>query len=273
MNKIAMITGAGSGVGRAVAKALAPQGWSLVLVGRKQETLEETARGPDRGPSGGARRCRRSRRRSRLSSPRLKDKFGRLDMLFNNAGMGTPAIPIEELTFEQWQAVVSVNLTGAFLCTQEAMRLMKAQDAARRAHHQQWLDQRRPAPAAQRALYRDQARHHRPDQIHHPGWAALRHHRRPDRHRQCRHRDDRAHDPGRAAARRQAEGGTPHGREPCRPGRWPSWRACRWNPMWPSSPSWRPRCRCSAAASGLDGRPTTRVRAAWRRRSWSSALA
>src|SRR5579863_4197671 len=126
MNKTAMITGAGSGVGRAVAKALAPQGWSLVLVGRKQETLEETAHGlagdhlvapADVGDPA----------QVKAVFARLKDKFGRLDMLFNNAGMGTPAIPMEELTFEQWQAVVNVNLTGAFLCAQEAMRLMKAQ--------------------------------------------------------------------------------------------------------------------------------------------------
>ena len=60
----------------------------------------------------------------------IKDKFGRLDMLFNNAGMGTPAMPIEDLTFAQWQAIVGVNLTGAFLCTQEAVRMMKAQTAA-----------------------------------------------------------------------------------------------------------------------------------------------
>jgi len=126
MNKTAMITGAGSGVGRAVAKALAPQGWSLVLVGRKQETLEETARGlggdhlvapADVGDPA----------QVKAVFARLKDKFGRLDMLFNNAGMGTPAIPMEDLSFEQWQAVVNVNLTGAFLCAQEAMRLMKAQ--------------------------------------------------------------------------------------------------------------------------------------------------
>ncbi len=65
--------------------------------------------------------------RSRTSSAQIKDKFGRLDMLFNNAGMGTPAVPIEDLSFEQWQAVVGVNLTGAFLCTQEAVRMMKAQ--------------------------------------------------------------------------------------------------------------------------------------------------
>ena len=127
MTKIAMITGAGSGVGRAVAQALAAQDWQLALVGRKQDTLEETAK---------------SLKGTHLIAPadvgdpaavkgvfaRIKDRFGRLDMLFNNAGMGTPAIPIEDLSFEQWQAIVAVNLTGAFLCTQEAVRMMKAQN-------------------------------------------------------------------------------------------------------------------------------------------------
>ena len=126
MSKIALITGAGSGVGRAVAQALAPSGWSLVLVGRKRDTLEETAKSltgnplvapADVGDPG----------QVKAVFAQLKDKYGRLDMLFNNAGMGTPAIPIEDLTFEQWQAIVGVNLTGAFLCTQEAVRMMKAQ--------------------------------------------------------------------------------------------------------------------------------------------------
>jgi NAD(P)-dependent dehydrogenase (short-subunit alcohol dehydrogenase family) len=127
MTKIAMITGAGSGVGRAVAKGLAEAGWSTALVGRKREALEETAA---------------ALKGTHLVAPadvgdpdavkavfaQIKDKFGRLDMLFNNAGMGAPAIPIEDLTFAQWQAIVGVNLTGAFLCTQEAIRMMKAQD-------------------------------------------------------------------------------------------------------------------------------------------------
>ena len=127
MTKIAMITGAGSGVGRAVAQALAAQDWQLALVGRKRDTLEETAK---------------SLKGTHLIAPadvgdpaavksvfaQIKDRFGRLDMLFNNAGMGTPAIPIEDLSFEQWQAIVAVNLTGAFLCTQEAVRMMKAQN-------------------------------------------------------------------------------------------------------------------------------------------------
>jgi NAD(P)-dependent dehydrogenase (short-subunit alcohol dehydrogenase family) len=128
MNKIAMITGAGSGVGRAAAQALAQRGWQLALVGRKQETLEETAKSlqgnghliapADVGDPAAVKGI----------FARIKDRFGRLDMLFNNAGMGTPAIPIEELSFEQWQAIVAVNLTGAFLCTQEAIRMMKAQE-------------------------------------------------------------------------------------------------------------------------------------------------
>ena len=126
MDKVAMITGAGSGVGRAVAKALAKRGWRLALVGRKEDTLAETATQlsgdhliapADVGDPA----------QVKAVFAKIKDKFGRLDMLFNNAGMGTPAVPIEELSFEQWQAVVGVNLTGAFLCTQEAVRLMKAQ--------------------------------------------------------------------------------------------------------------------------------------------------
>ncbi|HJT44340.1 MAG TPA: SDR family oxidoreductase [Rhizomicrobium sp.] len=127
MNKIAMITGAGSGVGRAVAQALAAAGWQLALVGRQQQTLEETASGlkgdhlivpADIGDPVAV----------KAVFAHITTKFGRLDMLFNNAGMSAPAIPIEELSFEQWQAVVSVNLTGAFLCAQEAVRLMKSQD-------------------------------------------------------------------------------------------------------------------------------------------------
>src|SRR6195952_2605490 len=127
MNKIAMITGAGSGVGRATAKALAAQGWSCVLVGRKKDALEDTVKmlkGDHLVASGDV----GDPAQVKAIFAQIKDKVGRLDMLFNNAGMGTPAVPIEDLTFEQWQAIVGVNLTGAFLCTQEAIRMMKAQD-------------------------------------------------------------------------------------------------------------------------------------------------
>jgi NAD(P)-dependent dehydrogenase (short-subunit alcohol dehydrogenase family) len=126
MTKIAMITGAGSGVGRAVAKALAAAGWSTVLVGRKREALEETQK-LLKGEHLVAPADVGDPAQVKAVFAQIKSKFGRLDMLFNNAGMGTPAMPIEDLTFEQWQAVVGVNLTGAFLCTQEAVRMMKAQ--------------------------------------------------------------------------------------------------------------------------------------------------
>ena len=127
MTKIAMITGAGSGVGRAVAKGLAEAGWATVLVGRKREALEETAAGL-KGAHLVAPADVGDPDQVKAVFAQIKDKFGRLDMLFNNAGMGTPAVPIEDLTFAQWQAIVGVNLTGAFLCTQEAVRMMKAQE-------------------------------------------------------------------------------------------------------------------------------------------------
>src|ERR1700744_1585736 len=126
MTKIAMITGAGSGVGRALAKALAKRGWGLALVGRKEETLAETARQISGSPLVAPADVGDPAQVKAVFA-KIADKFGRLDMLFNNAGMGTPAIPIEDLSFEQWQAIVAVNLTGAFLCTQEAVRMMKAQ--------------------------------------------------------------------------------------------------------------------------------------------------
>lgn len=127
--KVALVTGAGSGIGRACALALHAQGWQVALAGRRAEALQQTI---DAAPSG---RERLLAVPSDVGDPAsvkalfaaVKQRFGRLDLLFNNAGMGAPAVPIEELSFEQWQAVVAVNLTGPFLCTQEAFRLMKAQ--------------------------------------------------------------------------------------------------------------------------------------------------
>ncbi|HEX3754970.1 MAG TPA: SDR family oxidoreductase [Rhizomicrobium sp.] len=127
MNKIAMVTGAGSGIGRAVAKGLSEAGYALVLTGRRRAALEESASvlageslivPADVGDPAAV----------KALFVRTKERFGRLDVLFNNAGIGLPAVPIEELSFEQWQAILAANLTGAFLCTQEAVRLMKAQE-------------------------------------------------------------------------------------------------------------------------------------------------
>ena len=118
--KIAMITGAGSGIGRSVALAMMKEGYSVVLAGRRQDALEETA---TLGGSYGAPTLAVS---TDLSNPdavkhlfdKTKETFGRLDILFNNAGTNAPPINLEDITFEQWQTVLGANLTAAFLCTQ-----------------------------------------------------------------------------------------------------------------------------------------------------------
>lgn len=128
-SKIALVTGAGSGIGRATALALAKEGYAVVLAGRRIDSLEHTAKlaGDSEGqmlvvPSD----VSKPESVSELFSTTYKT-FGRLDLLFNNAGIGAPAIPLESLSVDQWQQVVGVNLTGPFLCTQEAFRIMKAQ--------------------------------------------------------------------------------------------------------------------------------------------------
>jgi NAD(P)-dependent dehydrogenase (short-subunit alcohol dehydrogenase family) len=127
-HKVAMVTGAGSGIGRAVALALGQAGYLVVLAGRREAELQRT-----RDLAGGEAftlvvPCDVSQPEPvRHLFQATKDRFGRLDVLFNNAGMGAPAVPMEELTFEQWSTVVGVNLTGAFLCAQRAILLMKAQ--------------------------------------------------------------------------------------------------------------------------------------------------
>jgi NAD(P)-dependent dehydrogenase (short-subunit alcohol dehydrogenase family) len=128
-NKVALITGAGSGIGRASALALQREGWSVALAGRRTEELNRTA---GMASSDGGRMlavptdiCDPASIRALFA--KVHQAFGRLDMLFNNAGRGTPATPIEDLALEDWQAVVNTNLTAAFLCSQEAIRIMKAQ--------------------------------------------------------------------------------------------------------------------------------------------------
>ena len=127
MQKVAVVTGAGSGIGRAVALALAGAGYSVALAGRRAEALAETAS--------------LAQDKTMLAVPTnvadkasvdalfaaTHEKFGRLDLLFNNAGTGAPPVPMENLTLAQWQSVVDTNLTGPFLCTQAALRIMKTQ--------------------------------------------------------------------------------------------------------------------------------------------------
>jgi NAD(P)-dependent dehydrogenase (short-subunit alcohol dehydrogenase family) len=127
--KIALVTGAGSGIGRAVSLALQSAGYSVVLAGRRAEELQRTVEmgSPHSGAMLPVPADVSDPASVRALFSAAKAKFGRLDVLFNNAGRGTPAVPIEDLTFEQWSAVVGVNLTGAFLCSQEAIRMMKEQ--------------------------------------------------------------------------------------------------------------------------------------------------
>ncbi|QZL07098.1 SDR family oxidoreductase [Streptomyces sp. BHT-5-2] len=131
--KVALVTGAGSGIGRAVALALAADNWTVVLAGRRAEALEETARqvgyagieGPAVLPV--PTDVTRPDEVAALFTT-IRDRFGRLDLLFNNAGAFGPPVPLEELSYEDWRAVVDVNLNGAFLCAQAAFRTMKEQD-------------------------------------------------------------------------------------------------------------------------------------------------
>lgn len=127
--KVAIVTGAGSGIGRASALALLREGWSVVLAGRRREALEETRAAA--GETGARARVVPADVTDPASVDALFDatrqELGRLDLLFNNAGAGAPAVPLEELTVEQWRRVVDVNLTGPFLCTRAAFRLMKEQ--------------------------------------------------------------------------------------------------------------------------------------------------
>ena len=126
--KVAVVTGAGTGIGKAAALALLKEGYSVALAGRRAEPLEKAVADSGAG-------SRAIAVPTDVGNPqsvgalfaKVKASFGRLDVLFNNAGMGAPPVPMEDLTYEQWTAVVNANLTGAFLCTQAAIRIMKAQ--------------------------------------------------------------------------------------------------------------------------------------------------
>ena len=127
--KVAVVTGAGTGIGKHAALALLEEGYAVALAGRRKEPLEETVA---EAKSSGSRALVvptdvGDPAAVRALFARTTEAFGRLDLLFNNAGIGAPPVPLEDLTYEQWKAVVDINLTGAFLCTQEAFRIMKSQ--------------------------------------------------------------------------------------------------------------------------------------------------
>ena len=127
--RVAVVTGAGTGIGKAVAHAFLAAGYAVALAGRRAEPLAQAI------AAAGAPADRAIAVPTNVADPasvralfgRTRDAWGRLDVLFNNAGIGAPAVDLDELTFEQWKAVVDINLTGAFLCTQEAFRMMKTQ--------------------------------------------------------------------------------------------------------------------------------------------------
>lgn len=128
--KIALVTGGGTGIGRAIAEALAKNGFTVVISGRRYDVLQKAAHEIAEATGGTLRAFAAD-----VGDPEsvatlfrtIAHDFGRLDLLVNNAGMGLPAVPMEDITFEQWNAIVAANLTGAFLCTQQAMKLMKMQ--------------------------------------------------------------------------------------------------------------------------------------------------
>src|SRR5439155_5884148 len=130
LQKVAVVTSAGTGIGKAVALALMKEGYAAVLAGRRKDKLEETA---SEGKSTGAKTLAVP---TDIGDPaaikalfaKTKETFSRLDVLFNNAGIGAPAVPLEDVPYETWQKVVDTNLTGMFLCTQEAIKIMKSQD-------------------------------------------------------------------------------------------------------------------------------------------------
>src|SRR5438093_1183917 len=127
-NRVALVTGAGTGIGKSAALALLKDGYHVALVGRRKELLEKAA--ADSGAKDRALALPADITKAenvRAVFAKVKDQWGRLDVLFNNAGMGAPPVPMEELPLETWRAVVDINLNAMFMCTQEAIRIMKAQ--------------------------------------------------------------------------------------------------------------------------------------------------
>src|SRR5262249_8986741 len=128
--KVAIVTGAGTGIGKAAALAFLQEGYHVALAGGRKDRLEQAV------AAAGTTSCQALAVPPDIRDPasvhalfmQTKEAFGRLDVLFNNAGISAPGIPLEDLSYEQWRAVVDTNLTGAFLCTQEAFKIMKSQD-------------------------------------------------------------------------------------------------------------------------------------------------
>ena len=219
--KVALVTGAGQGIGKAAAHGLLADGWTVVFSGRRQETLEAAIAEAGAGADTAIAVTCDVGKPDQVAAlfAETKSAFGRLDLLFNNAGISAPPVPLEDLRFDKWQQVVDTNLTGIFLCTQEAFRIMKAQEPmGGRIVNNGSISAHVPRPNsapytstkhAVTGLTRSTLARR----------AQVQHRVRPDRRRQRGDRDDPAHEPG-------------GGRRPTAPS--PPRRRWRWR-TWPQA--------------------------------------
>ena len=157
LQKVALITGAGTGIGKSVAIALMREGYAAVLAGRRKDKLEETATEGGNAKSLVVPTDVSDPASIKTLFATTRNTFGRLDLLFNNAGIGAPAVPLEDLPYETWKKVVDTNLTGMFLCTQEAIRIMKAQNPRGGRHMSQIRRLPRPLQHYERRQLGDSA--------------------------------------------------------------------------------------------------------------------
>ena len=248
--RVAIVTGGGTGIGKNSALALLQDGYSVAIAGRRTGPLEETVK--EAGAEG-----RMLAVPTDVGDPesvkalfaRTMEAFGRLDVLFNNAGGGAPRVPLEDLTYEQWQGVVDSNLTGTFLCTQEAIKIMKAQSPmGGRIINNGSISAHAPRPRLS-SVHGHQARSHRPHQGHLARRPEVRYRLWSDRHRQRSDGHDGSHDRRHPAGRWLREGRSPDSTWTTSPRPSCTWRTCLWKRTSSSSQSWRPRCPTLAAGS------------------------
>ena len=212
--RTAVVTGAGSGIGAAVSTALAADGWAVVLAGRRADALEDVAAGgrdlPGRMHSVPTDVTDEAQVDALFDA--AVDRFGRVDLLFNNAGRFAASSDFDAIPVDEWRAMVDVNLTGSFLCARAAFRVMRNQEPARRQDHQQRIHQRPRAATEFRRLHGNKARDQRTHEIDRARRPRLRHRVLADRHRQRRNGHDQQLRGGHAAGRRQRPPGTQDGR-------------------------------------------------------------